>query len=154
MAEKDGPLLDLDTLIARPTIRIDGTDYEMKRGAEMSLVEYQRVVRFGAKLAKLHGVSLQGGQGLVTAEGEIPEDDLIESSAAMDGLCRLVLMAPAEVHERLTDTHRAKIIQVFITLNPKAATEARERAAAAPGGRTSTGASKSRGSRGSTVSRP
>ncbi len=145
MADKsDGPLLDLNTLVERKHILIDGQPYEFMVPGAMSLLDYHRVTRLSDTL-----------KGIEDKKDDLSEEDVQRGAKALDGLCRLVLEAPSAVHDRLTDLQRTKILEVFRNLPRPAAPAQEERApAAAPDGKTSTGANKSRGSRGSTGPRP
>lgn len=150
MADKSSkntePVLDLNTLVERSTIRIDGKLYELKNAGELSLLDYQRVVRCGVEIRD----KLKRDE-----DAELSDAEVTAGSKSLDSLCRLILVAPTEVHDRLQDGHRIAIMKVFTGLQrPAAPAQTEETVAAAHDGKTSTGASKSRGSRASTAVRP
>jgi hypothetical protein len=95
-------ILDLTTLYERDTIRIDGTPYELRSPAEFTILEYLRIGKRGQALQALQGKF-----------GEITEDEVAQLSSALDEACRLVLIAPDEVHAKLRDHHRQAIIGAF-----------------------------------------
>lgn len=98
------PLLDLDTIEARPTVRINKRDYPMRTADEFAYLAFrqqsQTLTRLGTLLTKTR---------LKPAEES-------EQARLMDKLCRVVLVAPDVVHKSLRDDQRLAIIQVFSTL--------------------------------------
>lgn len=98
------PILDLKTLTSRQQVRIDGRLYELRSPDELSLLAYRqhaaRFVRLGALLQK---------KSINATESK-------EQAALLDGLCRLILDAPPQVHARLHDGQRLQIAEVFSRL--------------------------------------
>jgi hypothetical protein len=103
MADKKdaGPLLDLTTLIERSQVRIDGQLYDLLDAGELSLLQYHRLVRLGARLDDMQFDT---------------EEQCAEVSRALDEFCRLVLVAPKEVQDKLSDGRRNQIVSVFMKL--------------------------------------
>ena len=105
MADNPKVLLDLDTLVSRSTIKIDGEEYELRAGDEFSAVENHRLRRRGLRI----GTLMDKNAALKEAEEK-------ELSRLLDELCREILLAPDEVHARLRDTHRFLIAKTFTRL--------------------------------------
>ncbi len=98
------PLLDLNTLIERETVVIDGETYEITSPSELSIIDHHRLGRQGSRLEVL----------LQKEDASVQELD--ETKDLLATLCRCVLRAPDEVHEKLTDTHRLQLAQAFTEL--------------------------------------
>lgn len=134
------PVLDLNTLTApiRPVVIIDGQRHPLLPPDMLSVLDYRRIDRITARLQALWNAP------------EITDEAEAEVTQLCDSLCRIVLEAPADVHGRLTDIQRIAVYNAFQEL-PQAnlrlvgATQGR--------GKTSTGATSPRASRGSTVAR-
>ena len=95
------PLLDLDTLIVRPTIAIDGTKYEMLSPDELSVLDSRR---FGIWMKRI--------QELQEAEEDSPEiDELAEQFAT-----KALVGVPEDVLAKLSGAHRIAVIEVFTGL--------------------------------------
>ena len=101
MAEE--PLLDLDTLIVRPAIVIDGERYEILHPNEMSVLASHRIGRRGQRIDELT-VSPEDG-----AAGEL--DELVDTVAR-----EVAVGVPATVFEKLSGTHKLAIVDVFTGL--------------------------------------
>lgn len=115
------PVLSLDTFVEHRVVRIDGKDYDLVNAGELSVLENHRLAKRAARAKEL-----------VEAEDEA---QVAELGAVLDWLCRLVLRAPDEVHQRLTETHRLAIVQTFTQLqrvNVPAAAPAAEESAPPP----------------------
>ncbi len=108
-------LLDLSTLTEHDTVAINGTEYELVRGEELSILDYHRVAKWGAVVGEM--------QGRIE---DLSEEQLVELSKRLDALCRLTLRAPDDVHARLTETQRLEIISCFTSLQRKTAPAAGE----------------------------
>lgn len=133
-------LLDLKTLTERYTVRVDGKSYELRPTARFSVVE---IIAFPDQTARL--------SELATRKQKLSADESEEIEQLLDDICRVILDAPASVHERLTGAQRMQICTAF-TLLRQATSPARRRATG--GTRTTapkTGARSSHGSRGSMV---
>jgi hypothetical protein len=114
------PILSISTLVEpRDFVTIDGTPYELRRPGELTLLEQLRLGRRGQELEALK-VSLD--------TGDPGEEDIQTLLALLDEMCRLVLLAPAEIHARLSDAQKQAIVQAFMlpqreTAAPAAAVE-------------------------------
>ncbi len=129
MARDTTPLLDLTTLVERPFIRIDGESYDLFDPGEMSPLQFHRIMLKAEELQSIDS----------TAAGE-PELERV--AKLLDDLCRLVLIAPDEVHARLKDRHRRAVLASFSVLQLATAARVRSEAeAVAPSGPTSIGES-------------
>lgn len=99
--ETKGPLLNLDTLIVRPQVIIDGQSYEMVSPDEMTIVERQRQVARGRRMQEL------------LDKRELSNQEQGELARVLDEGCRAILLAPDDVHAKLMDGHRLDIIDAF-----------------------------------------
>lgn len=99
MASK--PLLDLATLIERPTIAIDGKSYELRGAEELSIYESQWLTSAGNRIER---IAKEGGG----------EDELGEAIDAV--VKKVVVDLPAEVFDRLSGIQRMAIVEVFTAL--------------------------------------
>jgi hypothetical protein len=97
-------VLNLDTLIERPSVVIDGVSYPLRATDDFAIVEFKRHVKEASRFADL-----------VNQESCTPEEEA-ESEALADRYCRRILKAPAAVHDRLSGSHRLQIITVFAQL--------------------------------------
>lgn len=105
MADKrTEPLLDLNTLVERPTIRVNGELYGLRDPDEVNLLEMERLKRLGEKVD-------------VLGKDNISEAEIEEALKALDIACRMVLDAPDDVHRKLRDSHRMQILKVFTDLH-------------------------------------
>jgi hypothetical protein len=98
------PLLDLATLITRPVVRIDGALYELRSPDEVSVLEYARLTALGAKADALEMLE------------DPTEAQEAEYARLMDTICRKVLLAPDEVHAKLTSDQRGAVALTFTRL--------------------------------------
>lgn len=95
------PLLDLDTLIVRPTIDIDGTRYDILSPDELSVLDNRRFSRWQEELHRLHQA----------------DEDSPELEALVDTITRKVLAGvPAAVIDALSGTQKVAVVEVFIGL--------------------------------------
>lgn len=115
----DEPLLDIETLIERPKIRIDGELYEILSPDEISAVDAQR---FGAEGRRIDALS--GKDSLSDKERK----DL--TKMLRDISDRVMVGVPEEIREKLSDQHRLQVAEAFILLPLK---DRRTRLAAAAG---------------------
>lgn len=97
-------LLNLDTLVIRPIITIDGADYEMLNPGEISLLDLHRFGALGSEFDAL-SAAVQGEQ--------MTEEQAAAVSAALDKMVRMILRAPEDLLSRLTDVHRYRIVEAF-----------------------------------------
>jgi hypothetical protein len=103
MAKRE-PILALDTLVERRTVRIDGVEHELMNVGELSLLTYHQIGKDSARIDELRSVS------------DLTDDQVIEFAGLLDKLCRRLLLAPDEVHARLTDPHRLAVVHAFSSL--------------------------------------
>lgn len=105
MAETKTPLIDLRTLIERPSIAIDGEDYEILSTDELSALDHQWLHSSGQRLDLL-----MNKESLSAKEKKELEDLLMKVSD------RIMVGVPDEVRARLTGRHRIGICEVFTML--------------------------------------
>jgi len=98
------PLLDLDTLLVRLSVRIDGVPYEIRNRDELSVLGLRRVNLWCERFNQILVLEAP------TAEQEA------ESAALLQKICQAVLDAPPDVHAKLQEQHRMAIADVFCTL--------------------------------------
>lgn len=102
------PLLDLDTLIVRPFITIDGQRYDILSPSEISVIESHRFGVWGKRIEEL-------GQ----ADGEDVELELSKLVAKVARAVALVGQdggVPVEVFNQLTGSHKWTLVDVFTGL--------------------------------------
>jgi hypothetical protein len=99
------PILNLDTLVERPTIAINGEPYEMRTPGELSLLDFHWV---GKQSAALEPLFAQSEPLTLDQIGEIGEN--------LGKLCQFILLAPEEVLKKLHVAHQLQVIQVFTGL--------------------------------------
>ena len=105
MAETTPPILDLDTLIKRPVIAIDGKRYEILSPDELSVLDHHRLTTQGKRLDELlAGPDLE------------PEDERELSKLLADITDWIMVGVPAEVREKLSDAQRMEVGEVFTAL--------------------------------------
>jgi len=91
------PILDLDTLIERPTIRIDGKAYELWSPEELSILDSQYFTIKGREIEEL-------------ARGE----DVEALSALIGKVCRRCLVEiPDDVFAKLSPPQKTAIVEAF-----------------------------------------
>jgi len=99
------PVLNLDTLIEKPKITIDGQPYSILAPDALSVVDLHRVSAAGRRIAEL-----MGGSDLDTLQqGEL--DALIIEISDF-----IMVDVPNEARAKLTGTQRMQIIEVFTSL--------------------------------------
>lgn len=140
-----GPLLNLETVTELPTIVIDGTEYELLTLDAMPISTMLRLRKLGASFDALFN------------KAERTEAEDAELDVFADRICRAILQAPPEVHEKLRGPQRFAVCQVFQLLPSSQARLSAMRSVLqmrAPTGTTrKTGGKRARGSRGSTRQR-
>lgn len=94
-------ILDLETLIKRPTIRIDGKLYELRAPDELSVLDSQWLTTAGKRIEQLAAAG--------DPEGKLPE--LLEAVVR-----RILVDVPDDVLARLSEAHRMAICEVFTVL--------------------------------------
>jgi len=94
-------ILNLDTLIVRPTIEIDGKRYEILSTEELSVLDSRRFGLWAARLEELQ-----------TSDEEQPElEQLIDTIAR-----RVLVGVPDDVIAKLSGRHKIAVVEVFIAL--------------------------------------
>ena len=132
------PVLNLDTLVERRVVVIDGKHYELKNPDEVSLLDYHRIWYKGREL------------DAAFAKPNLTMDEIGALAKNIDELCRFLLDAPDAVHARLHESHKMKVIQVFTSLQHAAVTAPAPEPPATP----SSGETSSPESSGSTAGTP
>jgi len=127
-------VLDITTDRTRPTVRIDHVEYLLRTSNDLTLDTYKTLERIGPRIGALLLLD-----ALTPPQGQ-------ELSQLLDQACRIALVAPTTVHDRLGDVHRASVFQVFTQLLTPSLVRALR--AASP---RATGLKPSRGSSASTV---
>lgn len=104
--------LDLSTQIDRPTVRIDGEEYEMFSPHEMTLVQIHNIQSQGRALQSLMGKDQLSDRERKQLVGL--------SDSLLDGI---MVDIPDEVRARLTDMMKLRIVTAFTNLSSKEAGE-------------------------------
>lgn len=103
MADTPTQLLDLNTLIERPRVRIDGTSYEILSPDELSILQSEGLARDAGRLERL----ARTDPPTVEAEAEL-------LALVIDLSDRIMVGVPAAVRKRLSEQQRLQIIEVFV----------------------------------------
>lgn len=98
-------VLNLELLTDRATVTISGTPYDLVNAAELSVVDYQRVSKWGRRV-----------QELMDGAEDLSDEQVDEMRSLLDRLCRLILRAPAEIHEKLNVNQRLAVTHAFTGL--------------------------------------
>jgi hypothetical protein len=99
----DEPLLDLNTLIKRPTIDVDGTRYELFSVDELSVLASHRFTVWARRIEQI--------------DAGTAEEDGAELGTLIDKAAQAALVdMPAAVFETLTGVHKREITDVFTAL--------------------------------------
>lgn len=104
-ANQGGALLDLDTLIERPRIAIDGTMYEILSPHELSVIDSHRFARWGRQIDAL-------GRSDAEDAGEEAELEALVAKVAR----RICVGVPDDVFAKIPGKQRWQIIDVFTAL--------------------------------------
>lgn len=97
------PLLDLTTLIVRPTIMVDGQTFELLSADELSVIAQHRMSIRGRRIEELSKSESEG--------------DSAELSSLIDLVAREIIVGiPDEVFAKLTGAHRWGVVDVFTGL--------------------------------------
>lgn len=100
VAEKR-PLLDIEFLIRRPQVVIDGIAFDLFHPDELTILGRARQA---ARVRRIR--ELLGAASLTTTE-------LSELAGEVDTACRAILVAPDEVHCSLKDGQRMAVLDRF-----------------------------------------
>jgi hypothetical protein len=107
------PLLDLSTVITRPFVRIDGVAYDMVSPDELSVIDYARISAQGKRIGEIEELG-----------AEATDEQKQEYERLLDTVCRRVLLAPDEIHRKLTTQHRCAVAVTFTALRLTTSLEA------------------------------
>lgn len=103
------PLLNLDTLMSRTdVVRVDGVDHPLRNPAELSVFDYHDLHKKWQRATKVMAA-------IQTEEGP-SDEDVVLAQGDIDATCRLILLAPDEVHKKLTDEMRILVVRAFFAL--------------------------------------
>lgn len=95
------PILNLDTLIVRPSVEIDGTRYEILSTEELSVLDSRRFGLWARKLEEMQ-----------TSDEEQPElEELVDTIAR-----KVLVGVPDDVIAKLSGKHKIAVVEVFIAL--------------------------------------
>jgi len=100
----DEPLLDLDTLIKRPTILIDRKRYDILSPEELSIEDSHRFMVWGKRIEKLDSPDAGEEAGA--------ELDRIFAEVAT----KVMIGVPDDVQAKLTGAHKRQVAEVFTGL--------------------------------------
>jgi hypothetical protein len=95
------PILDLSTLIQRPTIRVDGKAYELRSPEELSVLEGQFLAQAGRRINEI---------------AEAGDPDRALQPLLTDVVSRVVIGLPDTVLGALSEAHLISICEVFTGL--------------------------------------
>jgi hypothetical protein len=111
MAEaQKGALLDLDTLVERPRISIDGSLYEILSPDELSVADSHRFAIWGRRIDALGKASAEADEA--TIEGNSAELEALIAKVAR----RIAVGVPDDVFAKIPGQQRWSIIDVFTAL--------------------------------------
>lgn len=98
-------LLNLDTLVVRPKINIDGSPYEILSPDELPVLTTHMLAQKGKRMEELMN------QGVLNQKEERELKSIVNeiSDAIMEPV-------PAEIRAKLTDVHRTAVVQAFSML--------------------------------------
>jgi hypothetical protein len=99
------PLLNLDNLSEFPTVIVHGERYALVPPDALTAIDYHRYGRMAPRLEALWN------------QDDFTDAEAQEFETILDRLTRIVLKAPAVVHEKLTDVQRLQIVQTFLSLS-------------------------------------
>lgn len=97
------PILNLDSLVDRQTVRIDAQEYELLTVDLLPPLDAHRLSRCANRI------------GVLMAQADLTEAEEAELDDLPKRMCRLLLVAPDEVQQRLTQRHRMAIVATFLT---------------------------------------
>lgn len=99
------PLLNLDTLIERPSISIDGARYEIVSPEELPVITSYRLASRGRRFDKLMALE------------QLSEHQDKELGAIVRELSDIIMApVPEQARIKLTEAQRLSVIEVFTTL--------------------------------------
>lgn len=106
MAASPPSILDLDKLVERPQIAIDGQLYELAAPDELSVIERHRVTSKCRRFERL------------MEQENLDEVEEIELAASLQDACGIILKhVPEEIRGQLSDNQRLQVLDVFSMLS-------------------------------------
>lgn len=137
------PILNIDTLITRQTVTIDGVAYELRTDKELTIFALARLERAAQRIEQIED-----------ATAEPTPDQAAEYDLLLRQVVELILIAPAAVHAKLLTAHREAIMWTFIRLSrPSLVPTRARRPPETPTPTLATASSSARGSRASSAGR-
>lgn len=108
MATPPVPVLNLDELAVRSYhVLVDGKPYWLRNPGELSIDQSRRLA-----------IQQTRHDAISTRElHEISDQEAKELVGLLDQMCRAILDAPDDVHDRLTDAQRKAVIMTFVALS-------------------------------------
>jgi hypothetical protein len=100
----DKLLLDLDTTLDHPVVRVDGTAYPLRTPDATTVLAYKKTMRLCHQIGALETIE------------DPTEEQQREHENLLDQVCRRVLEAPDEIHAALSGLQREAIAQAFFRL--------------------------------------
>lgn len=105
----DEPVLDIDTIITRPVIDIDGKRHELLSPGELTVSESRRFALWQKRLNELQQREAEDAEDEAAIDAEI--------EALVDKMARKAAApVPDDVFAALSGTHKTEIMEVFIGL--------------------------------------
>lgn len=103
------PVLEIKKIVDRDVVRFEDQTYELLQADQLSIVEYTRY-------ATLFNRSVELTEKI--QNDTITPSEEQELERAVDRMARILLRAPAEVHDQLTSRQRQRIVMSFLRLPP------------------------------------
>jgi len=98
------PILTLDLLVERRTIKIGDKEYELLSPAELSILDYRRIAKQAARVMTF------------AAQDEPTDDQVAELLMILDQLTERLLFAPQEIRDKLSAPQKLQIMEAFTQL--------------------------------------
>lgn len=95
-------LLDITTLVDRPTVKIDGVDFQLRNRDELGLVEFHRIIALHSKFSALQDVNIS----------ELSEKQTQEVVEATDSILKMLGVKPLPL-DKLSDVAKSSIVQAW-----------------------------------------
>jgi hypothetical protein len=127
------PILDLGELVERRYIIFAGAEYEMRNPGELSIYDQYYIAH---RAGQLH--DMMDGR-----DDQFDESTVELVGKTLNEMARIILIAPDEIHEKLNDNQRHRLVSAFTGLQGEALTETAPKGASEMS--PSTGESTSRG---------
>jgi len=98
------PILTLDLLVERRTIKIGPKEYELLSPAEMSILDYRKIGKQAARVMEFAG------------KDNPTDDEVAELLMILDQLVERLLFAPPEIREKISAPQKLQIMEAFTQL--------------------------------------